>query len=102
METINEQTLSGVMNALAKKGYKEDFRTTKECVQAIYSKKNYQPDELQIVATYRFEGETNPGDQTTLFVIEAIDGLKGTLVMSYSYQSNQDDEMLKKIKKKEV
>jgi len=101
MEFINEQTLSGVMNALAKKGYTEDFKATKDYVLAIYSKKQYQADELRIVATYRFEGETNPADQTTLFVIEAKDGLKGTLLMSYSYQSNQDDDMLKRIKRVE-
>lgn len=97
---MEESTLSGVMNKLAKKGYTEDFKTNKYNVEAIYSKKNYQANELQIVATYRFEGESNPDDQTTLFAIEANDGLKGTLVMSYGYQSNQDEDMLKKINRK--
>jgi hypothetical protein len=101
MANMDDSTLSGVMTKLAAQGYKEDFRATKDKVEALYSKKSYQADEVVIVATYRFEGETNPGDETTLFAIEANDGLKGTLVMSYGYQSNQDDDMLKRIKKKQ-
>lgn len=100
LKGIDESTLSGVMNELNRRGFKEDFKAHKDRVEAIYSKKEYQANELKIVATYRFEGETNPADQSTLFAIEAKDGLKGTLVMSYAYQSNQDEEMLKKIKKK--
>ena len=92
-----ENTLSEVMNKLLKRGYKEDFSAKKEFVEGICGKKIYQPEELKIVRTYRFEGETNPSDQSTLFAIEAEDGVKGTLTMSYNYESNHDTEMLKRI-----
>jgi len=41
---------------------------------------------------------TNPEDQMELFAIVANDGLKGTLVMSYSAQHFQNVELIKQIK----
>jgi hypothetical protein len=40
---------------------------------------------------------TNPGDQSTVFAIEAKDGTKGTMVMSYSATSGQNEELIKQI-----
>ena len=48
--------------------------------------------------TFRFEGMTNPEDQMALFAIVAHDGLKGTLVMSYSAEHFQNVELIKEIK----
>ncbi len=91
-------TLSETMTALLKEGYKDDFKATKIAIEAIYAKRNYNPEDLKIVGTYRFEGETNPADQTVLFAIEANDGTKGTLTMSYGAEANQNEELIKKIK----
>ncbi len=91
-------TLSETMTALLKEGYKDDFKAKKIAIEAIYAKRSYNPEDLKIVGTYRFEGETNPADQTVLFAIEANDGIKGTLTMSYSADVNQNEELIKKIK----
>jgi len=90
-------TLSEAVNTLTQEGYKEDFEAMENCIKALYSKKEYQPDDLKIIDSYRFEGITNPGDQSTVFTIEANDGTKGTMVMSYSASSGQNDELIKQI-----
>ncbi len=41
---------------------------------------------------------TSPEDETELFAIISNDGIKGTLVMSYSAQHNQNIELIKQIK----
>ncbi len=98
MDTGNFDTLSIAIDALTKEGFTEDFKAEEDCIKALYSKKEYQPEDLIIVNTFRFEGMTNPEDQTELFAIVATDGLKGTLVMSYSAVHFQNVELIKQIK----
>ncbi len=96
MNYDNFETLSAAVNSLTKEGYKESFTAKHNCIQSAYSKKEYQPSDLRIVKSFRFDGMTNPADETLVFAIEANDGTKGTLVMSYSAVHNHDVELLKK------
>lgn len=97
MENSNFDTLSSAVNSLTKQGFKEDFKAEEKCIKALYSKKEYQPKELKIVQTFRFDGMTNPEDETELFAIISHDGVKGTLVMSYSAVHFQNVELIKQI-----
>lgn len=102
MSKYNFDTLSEAINTLTQQeGYKEDFEADETCIKALYSKREYQPSELKIIDSYRFEGMTNPSDQSTVFAIEANDGTKGTLVMSYGASTGQNDELIKQIPYKE-
>jgi len=93
------ETLSQATNALTEHGYTEDFKAENDNINGLSSHKDYQPEDLKIVRTYRFEGMTNPQDDTAVFAIEAKDGTKGTLVMSYSAKHSQNVELIKKIPK---
>lgn len=97
MDNYNFDTLSEAVNTLTEEGYKEDFEAKDNCIMALYSKKEYQPNELIILASYRFEGMTNPSDQATVFAIKAHDGTHGTLVMSNSAEHNQNVDLIQKI-----
>lgn len=97
MEIYNFDTLSEAVNILTKNGFTEDFEAGDDSIKALYSKKQYQPGELKILSSYRFEGMTNPDDQATVFAIEANDGTKGTLVMSYSADHSQNAELIRQI-----
>ncbi|WP_066759769.1 hypothetical protein [Crocinitomix algicola] len=95
-----QKTLSELINELAYAGFNESFIAKEKYFQGIYTKKSYRPENLKILGTYRFEGDTNPADQATLFAIEAENGTKGTLVMNYSYAKNQNDELIKQLKER--
>lgn len=98
MKNYNFDTLSEAVNTLTQEqGFTEDFEAEDNFIKALYSKKQYQPNELKILSSYRFEGMTNPGDQTTVFAIEANDGTKGTMVMSYSAEHGQNVELIRQI-----
>ena len=97
MDQGKYDTLSLAVNSLTQKGYKESFEAKLDCVNAVYSKKSYQPDQLEIVESFRFEGMSNPADATALFAIKADDGTLGTLVVSYGAEDNNNAEMIKKI-----
>lgn len=97
MKSHDYTSLSLAMNALDKEGFIEQFSATSDGIKATNSDKDYSPTDLKVVRRYRFEGMTNPEDQTELFGLEASDGTKGTLVMSYSVKENQNRELIKKI-----
>lgn len=90
-------TLSQAINSLTKEGYKDGFRAEGDSIVGTITSNRYLPEELKIVRTYRFEGMTNPQDDTIVFAIETNDGNKGTLVMSYSSKHNQNVELIRKI-----
>ena len=83
-------TLSEIMNKLTRKGYDKEFRWTQEGFQV--EGRIYQPEDLTIVKTYRFEGVSDPSDMSILYLIKANDGLIGYSLDAYGVYSNHDDE----------
>lgn len=97
MNYKNIDTLSEATNALLKDGFTENFSAENNCILCANSKKEFQPNELKIVHSLRFDGMTNPADESQVFAIEANDGTKGVLVMSYSAEHSQNIDLIKKI-----
>lgn len=94
MSTAASMTpLSQVMNRLNEKGYGSEFKVYQD--GAGFHKEDshrYRPEELTIVKTYRFEGESDPADMAVLYAIEASDGAKGMLLNAYGTYSDQDQQ----------
>ena len=85
----NMKTLSEVMNTLAGRGITKEFCMNENCEMKLEGdEKNYNPSDLKIVKTYRFEGDSNPSDNAVLYVIEANDGNTGMIIDSYGAESN--------------
>jgi len=83
--------LSQVMTKLANKGYAEEIKIKKEgATLGSQESPVYQPTDLTIVRTYRFEGESDPADMSVLYAIETGDGKKGFLLNAYGTYSDQD------------
>jgi hypothetical protein len=81
--------LTSCINQMKEEGYKEDFQVTKEGLHTFGKTKSYQAHQVRIVSFYRFEGESDPGDNTVLYVIETDDGTKGTLVDGYGAYADE-------------
>jgi hypothetical protein len=77
------KSLSSCVNRMKEDGFKEDFQVTPTGLNTFDKSKKYNPDQVKIVNFYRFEGESDPGDNSILYVIETDDGEKGTLVDGY-------------------
>jgi hypothetical protein len=92
MKPLDEMTtLSTVLERLRQKKIDNEFRWTHEGFNAGRGK-NYNPEDLKIIKTYRFEGESNPSDSSILYIIEANDGLIGYSLDAYGMYSNHEDE----------
>lgn len=97
MDNSNFDTLSQAINALTQAGYTDDFTAGETHIISRSSKKEYSPVELRITRFYRFDGMTDPQDDAIVFAVEAADGSKGTLVMSYSANHGQNVDLISKI-----
>jgi|SRR6185312_4222881 hypothetical protein len=83
-------TLSQVLEKLRLKRQDNEFRLSPEGL-GIGNGKYYQPQDLKIIKTYRFEGESDPADSSVLYLMEGNDGTLGYLIDSYGVYSNFDD-----------
>lgn len=85
--------LSQVMTKLASRGYSDEIKVKKDgATLGSEDSTVYQPNELTIVRTYRFEGESDPADMSVLYAIETKDGKKGIFLNAYGTYSDQDSE----------
>ena len=82
-EKVDMTTLTSCTNHLLKEGYSENFVPKHEGIEAPSTGKVYIPGEMKIVSFYRFEGESDPADNSILYALEANDGTKGLLVDAY-------------------
>ena len=77
------KSLATCLNRIINDGYTEDFRMSDRGLESLHKERSYQPDQVQVVNFFRFEGESDPDDNAILYVIETADGTKGTLVDAY-------------------
>lgn len=95
-------TLSQVMAKMKNKGYDHEFKMSDHGrMQSAESQKVYDPEDLKIVRTFRFEGESDPADSNILYLLEDKDGEKGYVLDAYgAYSSHEEsgfDDFIKKI-----
>lgn len=84
-------TLANILEKLRLKKMDSEFRWADGQFNAGKGK-NYSSEDLVILKTFRFEGESDPADSSILYVIQAKDGLVGYSLDAYGIYSNHDDE----------
>ena len=67
---------------------------------SITTNRYYQPQQIDIVSLFRFEGNSDPSDNAIVYVIETSDGLRGTLVAATGTGSNTVREFMKAVERK--
>ena len=84
-------TLTSVLEKLRVKKQDNEFKIVPEGFTAPNGKV-YNPQDLKIIRTYRFEGESDPSDSVILYLIEANDGMIGYSMDAYGVYSNHEDD----------
>jgi hypothetical protein len=90
IKTAEMTTLSQVLEKLRVKRQDNEFLLTPEGF-TIGNGKFYQPEDLKIIKTFRFEGESDPSDSSILYLMEGQDGTIGYSIDAYGAFSNHDD-----------
>lgn len=86
-------TLTGVSNKWIQNGYTDTLTVSKEGLYSAKEDKHYSPAEVKVKEFYRFEGPSDPGDNSILYVVETQDGVKGMVVDAYGAYA--DDSVTK-------
>lgn len=80
-------TVSKALQELTDKGFTTDFNLEEDRIV------NHCED-FEIVEIYRYEGETDPGDEATVYGIKAKDGEKGVFVAGHGAYSENSAAMM--------
>jgi len=54
--------------------------------------KEYTAVDFEIADLYRYEGQSDPGDEATVYALAAASGLKGLLVSGYGISADSESE----------
>ncbi|MEX2380510.1 MAG: phosphoribosylpyrophosphate synthetase [Vicingaceae bacterium] len=96
-------TVSEAMNDLNKRGYINDIKllVEKECLYCDNTEQSLNPNEFKIDEQYRFEGNTDPGDEMIVYGISSDKyKIKGVLVNAFGVYSNSETaKIVEKLKK---
>ena len=99
---IAMNTLSQILEKLRLKGKDNELKMTDHGkMQSKSLSKIYKPEDLTIVKTYRFEGDSDPGDNSVLYLVEDQEKNIGYILAAYGIYSDNlgsgFDDFLKKI-----
>lgn len=72
-------TVSEALASLRDRGYTTDFNLDENCL--VCGSEKFKLEDLTIVDVYHYEGDTDPADEASIYVIESKSGEKGTLLV---------------------
>ena len=93
-------TLSETVNGLKSEGYVIDFNVKDDCIFCSNSGQALSPDDFEIDKVFRFEGDSNPDDESIVYAISSTKfSMKGTLVNGYGISADAaSDQLVSKLR----
>ena len=92
-------TVVEALNGLKESGYTTNFNIAFDKLICSEKKHVLNPDEFEITEVYRFEGDTNPGDEDVVYAVESKNGdIKGVFSGAFGlYADSVSTDMLRKL-----
>lgn len=81
--TYHYTTVLEALNDLKEKGFHHDFNLHHDAIKA-------HPNEFAVAHVYRYEGDTDPDEESVVYGIISNEGTKGVFVAGFS--ANSDSE----------
>lgn len=101
MKRKDYDTVTEAMVDLKKLGYTVDFSilTDQECLVCHLTATVLSPNDFEIDSFYRFDGNSDPGDEMVIYAISSkITNLKGIVVNGYGvYGDSKSSAIVKKL-----
>jgi hypothetical protein len=101
MKQKSYDTVSEAISDLQKIGYTVDFSiiANKECIVCNKTETELSPEEFEIDHFYRFEGDSDPGDEMIVYAISSTkNNMKGIVVNAFGmYADNATSAIVKKL-----
>ncbi len=91
-------TMIEAIQDLKELGYTYDFNLMDNHIHCKDISTSFGPDDFNVSAVFRFEGMSNPSDNSILYAVETMTGIKGLLLDSYGVYSGEiSEELLQKL-----
>ena len=85
-------TVSQAVQGLKQRGYSVDFTLEEDCLVCQQPPFKLRPDEFEITEVYRYEGNSDPGDEAVVYAIESKKGEKGILVNGFGVSADSSSD----------
>ena len=89
MSPENYKNLLEAVNGLRSRGYTYDFNYENACLYCSKISERYGAKDLKITEYYRFEGMSDPEDNSVIYAIESKDGVKGIMIDAYGAYADE-------------
>lgn len=83
-------TITEAIEQLHEQGYTLDFNLQKD--KLVADGREYTAGDFEIADLYRYEGQSDPGDEATVYALASVSGLKGLLVSGYGISADSESE----------
>lgn len=92
-------TVTEALHWLNEQGFTADFNLKSDCLSYNNGNGSLSPDDFEIEYYFRFEGDTDPGDEDIVYAIKSNTyGVKGVVINAFgTYADSISTEMLKKL-----
>ena len=93
------ETVTEAVQDLQRRGYTENFNLQKDLLLCDEKEIYLHPKDFEVDEVYRFEGNSDPGDENTVYAISSDKHkLKGILLSAYgAYADITSTELLDKL-----
>ena len=85
----NYRNLLEAVNGLRSRGYDYDFHYENACLHCSKISEKFNSSDLKITEYYRFEGMSDPEDNSVIYAIESNKGHKGIIIDAYGAYSDE-------------
>lgn len=92
-------TVTEALQWLNQQGFTENFNLDQNCIRYNNKTQSMSPEEFKIEYLFRFEGDTDPGDEDIVYgIVSEIYNIKGVLTSAFGiYADAVSAEMIKKL-----
>ncbi len=92
-------TVTEAVNDLQLRGYTINFNLKPDCVESAEKHISIHPKDFEIDEVYRFEGNSDPGDESIVYAISSVkENVKGILVNAFgTYAETFSSELIAKL-----
>ena len=80
---VDHASEAAAVEALHHRGFTAEFVIENGGLRVAGTDRRLRPEEVSIRDYYRFEGTSDPSDESVIYAVEARDGTKGTLVDAF-------------------
>ncbi|WP_018480064.1 hypothetical protein [Pontibacter roseus] len=88
------------LNNLRERGYAVDLNLQPTCLECPQLHLELKPEEFEIDEVYRFEGASNPSDNSVAYAVSSDKGVKGVLVDAYGvYADSITPDLARKLRR---